>query len=163
MPLAAAAISTALLIPRRGCTYPPPRSKINTFFSPVCTEIYRVPVSHRVTVLKLTPSDVGIPLLSPKLMARSSVVMFMAFVVFASFLPSSLGRKLLTGEDNKKGSELPSLESLYLSNSLPKGKVTPSSPSMKGHAMIVDEKLIARHLAAVDRILRSVPSPGVGH
>ncbi|KAL6975732.1 hypothetical protein U1Q18_024526 [Sarracenia purpurea var. burkii] len=65
IPLPAAASSTAPLIPRRGCANPPPRSKINTFFSLVCTEIYRVSVSHRVTVLKLTPSDVGKPLSPP--------------------------------------------------------------------------------------------------
>lgn len=51
---------------------------------------------------------------------------------------------------------------LYL-NALPKGKVPASTPSNKGHENIIDEKLIARHLVAVDRILRSVPSPGVGH
>ncbi|KAL6998157.1 hypothetical protein U1Q18_008284 [Sarracenia purpurea var. burkii] len=65
MLLAAAAISTAPLIPRRGCVNPPPRSKINTFFLSVCTEIDRVPVSHRVIVLKLTPFDIGKPLPSP--------------------------------------------------------------------------------------------------
>ncbi|CAI9782089.1 unnamed protein product [Fraxinus pennsylvanica] len=38
-----------------------------------------------------------------------------------------------------------------------------SAPSKKGHDVTIDEKLIARHLAAMDRILRSVPSPGVGN
>ncbi|KAL6987913.1 hypothetical protein U1Q18_013659 [Sarracenia purpurea var. burkii] len=65
MPLAATVISTVSLIPRRGCVDPPPRSKINMFFTPVCTEIYRVPISHRATVPKLTPSDVGKPLPPP--------------------------------------------------------------------------------------------------
>ncbi|KAL6990103.1 hypothetical protein U1Q18_015851, partial [Sarracenia purpurea var. burkii] len=36
----------------------------------VCTKIYRVPISHRVTVLKLTPFDVGKPLPSPVFVAR---------------------------------------------------------------------------------------------
>lgn len=48
-------------------------------------------------------------------------------------------------------------------NALPKGTVPASSPSKKGHAYTVDEKLVARHLAALDRILRSVPAPGIGN
>ncbi|KAK2975170.1 hypothetical protein RJ640_017383 [Escallonia rubra] len=64
-------------------------------------------------------------------------------------------RKLLNAQDKKA-------PSLYLV-SLPKGKVPASTPSKRGHATTIDQKLIARHLAAIDRILRSVPSPGVGH
>ncbi|GFP96965.1 hypothetical protein PHJA_001840600 [Phtheirospermum japonicum] len=51
---------------------------------------------------------------------------------------------------------------LYLA-ALPKGKVPASTPSKKGHSVTIDQKLVARHLRAVDRILRSVPSPGAGH
>ncbi|KAL5989794.1 hypothetical protein ACLOJK_010688 [Asimina triloba] len=51
---------------------------------------------------------------------------------------------------------------LFLS-ALPKGGVPPSSPSNKGHAVVVDEKLFTMHLTKMDRILTSVPSPGVGH
>ncbi|KAH0699579.1 hypothetical protein KY284_013794 [Solanum tuberosum] len=68
-------------------------------------------------------------------------------------------RKLLNSREVKK---IPNLRSLYL-NSLPKGRVPASTPSKKGHSYTTDEKLIARHLAAIDRSLRSVPSPGVGH
>ena len=59
------------------------------------------------------------------------------------------------------------MSSLVLS-ALPKGTTKrPSTPS-KGHSSsttttLGDEKLFARHLAALDRILWSVPSPGVGH
>lgn len=53
-------------------------------------------------------------------------------------------------------------ESLYRA-ALPKGKVASSAPSRRGNADVYDEEFIARHLTAVDRILRSVPSPGVGH
>ncbi|CAO2823496.1 unnamed protein product [Amaranthus hypochondriacus] len=61
------------------------------------------------------------------------------------------------------------MSSLVLS-ALPKGTTKrPSTPS-KGHSSATpttttlgDEKLFARHLAALDRILWSVPSPGVGH
>lgn len=90
-------------------------------------------------------------------MARVSVVLFMLLVIFVS---STQGRKLLNLNENVK---VPSTtDSLYLS-ALPKGTVPSSTPSKKGHAETIDEKLIARHLAAIDRILRSVPSPGVGH
>ncbi|KAK6133543.1 hypothetical protein DH2020_032672 [Rehmannia glutinosa] len=75
-------------------------------------------------------------------------------------LSSTHGRKLLM---NVKIKTTPSLfDRLYLA-ALPKGKVPASAPSKKGHAVTIDEKLIARHLSAIDRILRSVPSPGVGH
>ncbi|KAF8391204.1 hypothetical protein HHK36_023506 [Tetracentron sinense] len=69
-------------------------------------------------------------------------------------------RKLLSMEKNKK---FPSLEDSLVLSALPKGTIPPSSPSKKGHAMLVNEKLFTLHLARVDRILRSVPSPGVGH
>lgn len=62
------------------------------------------------------------------------------------------------------GSEkVPSLEASLLLSALPKGYVPPSAPSKKGHEMIVNEKLFVLHLASIDRILKSVPSPGVGH
>ncbi|XAR66598.1 hypothetical protein NMG60_11012881 [Bertholletia excelsa] len=95
-------------------------------------------------------------------MARSGIALFMAIVVVTSLVSSSHGRKLLNVQETKQ-QEVPSLDDRLYRTALPKGPVTPSSPSKKGHSMIVDEKLIARHLAAVDRILRSVPSPGVGH
>ncbi|VFQ94283.1 unnamed protein product [Cuscuta campestris] len=44
-----------------------------------------------------------------------------------------------------------------------KGQVPASSPSKRGHADTVDEKLVARHLAALHRIPGSVPSPGTGN
>ena len=53
-------------------------------------------------------------------------------------------------------------------SALPKGPYGSSSPSGKNHgaptaAAVVNEKLIARHLAVISRILQSVPSPGAGH
>ena len=82
--------------------------------------------------------------------------------MFSSFFPSLDARKLLETKEEKKS--IPAaLEASLVLSALPKGTVPPSGPSKKGHDMVVDEKLIARHLAAVDRILRSVPSPGVGH
>ncbi|KAF7120847.1 hypothetical protein RHSIM_Rhsim13G0187800 [Rhododendron simsii] len=96
-------------------------------------------------------------------MARSSTVLFIAFMILASFTSSSHGRKLRTEQENNKRL-IPSSKDAYLYlSALPKGKLTPSSPGKKGHAMVVAEKHAARHLAVVDRILRSVPSPGAGH
>ncbi|KAK9064296.1 hypothetical protein SSX86_015676 [Deinandra increscens subsp. villosa] len=86
-------------------------------------------------------------------MARTclTILIIMLLVLFTS---SSNGRKLVEPS--------PAEMSLYLS-ALPKGTVQASAPSKKGYASITDEKLITRHLIAIDRILRSVPSPVVGH
>lgn len=101
---------------------------------------------------------------------------FLTFLILFSFLFSSLitfsdARKLHIGKhrsypnggDTTTTTTTPSSpDSLFLS-ALPKGTIPSSSPSKKGHAVVVDEKLIARHLIAIDRLLRSVPSPGAGH
>ncbi|CAA2933763.1 Hypothetical predicted protein [Olea europaea subsp. europaea] len=95
-------------------------------------------------------------------MAQRTLVLLISLIMFAAFVSSTHGRKLLDVQHNTM-KKVPSMdERLYLT-SLPKGSVPNSSPSKKGHAVAMDEKLIARHLAAMDRILRSVPSPGVGH
>ena len=97
-------------------------------------------------------------------MASHKALLLILFVVFSSFLPSLDARKLLDmEEDSHNKKSIPALEASLVLTALPKGTVPASAPSKKGHAMVVDEKLIARHLAVVDRILRSVPSPGVGH
>ncbi|KAJ9690744.1 hypothetical protein PVL29_013081 [Vitis rotundifolia] len=97
-------------------------------------------------------------------MASHKALLLILFVVFSSFLPSLDARKLLDmEEDSHNKKSIPALEASLVLTALPKGTVPASSPSKKGHDMVVDEKLIARHLAVVDRILRSVPSPGVGH
>ncbi|KAL0305594.1 UNVERIFIED_CONTAM: Precursor of CEP14 [Sesamum radiatum] len=88
----------------------------------------------------------------------------MCLIMFSSLLMASVhGRKLLM-MNVQVNKDVPSLEDRLYLTSLPKGNVPASTPSKKGHgASTIDSKLIARHLAAVDRILRSVPSPGVGH
>ncbi|KAL7211586.1 hypothetical protein ACSBR2_014443 [Camellia fascicularis] len=91
-------------------------------------------------------------------MARPNLVMLFMFILMcASLVSYSHGRKLVTIQEERK-----KRDSLY-QNALPKGTTPPSSPSKRGHADMVDEKLFGRHLAAIDRILSSVPSPGVGH
>ncbi|XP_052183386.1 precursor of CEP14-like [Diospyros lotus] len=95
-------------------------------------------------------------------MARSNLVFFIfCAVIFASLVSHSHGRKLVAMQDG--GERVPPpVGSLFL-GALPKGTIPSSSPSKKGHAAVIDEELIARHLASVDRILQSVPSPGIGH
>ncbi|XP_030548448.1 precursor of CEP14 [Rhodamnia argentea] len=101
-------------------------------------------------------------------MGRSSTIalVFIA-VVLASSMPCFEGRMLWERTSNlhHDGNKRPPLPSpgLYLT-ALPKGTIPASTPSKKGHAEVVDEKLIARHLGSLDRVLIwSVPSPGVGH
>ncbi|KAG7034658.1 Precursor of CEP14, partial [Cucurbita argyrosperma subsp. argyrosperma] len=65
-------------------------------------------------------------------------------LLFASSAPTSHAARLLR------------TDSLFLA-ALPKGTVPSSTPSKKGHAMVLDQKLTARHL------VQSVPSPGIGH
>ncbi|KAG4999952.1 hypothetical protein AAZX31_08G116000 [Glycine max] len=93
-------------------------------------------------------------------MSRPSTLLLLFMLLFASFCSCLEARKLVL---DKKLNPSSRRDSLFLS-ALPKGTVPPSSPSKKGHSMEVDEKLIARHLITIDPVLlRSVPSPGVGH
>ncbi|KAL5576977.1 hypothetical protein UlMin_018676 [Ulmus minor] len=87
----------------------------------------------------------------------------LVFLVLSSstFLSVSEGRKLLAMKEHEN--KRPYLDGSLFLSVLPKGNVPSSTPSRKGHAEVVDEKLIARHLIAIDRSLRSVPSPGVGN
>lgn len=86
-------------------------------------------------------------------MGSKGVVFFvMGLMVFCSLMSSTHGRKVLMVEETM----VPSREERLYLTALPKGKVPPSTPSKKGHAATIDDKLIGR-------ILRSVPSPGVGH
>ncbi|CAI0475936.1 unnamed protein product [Linum tenue] len=101
-------------------------------------------------------------------MARVAGValILLAVVVAATFVPNTEARKLL--ENNRGGGgdgaiSVPSLFQSLLLSALPKGTVPASSPSKKGHSTLDNVERFQRHLAQIDRILRSVPSPGVGH
>lgn len=72
-------------------------------------------------------------------------------------------KKMVPSEEEAKAETAAAVDARLDLSALPKGKVPASTPSYKSHEPIIDEKLIAHHLLAVDRILRSVPSPGVGH
>lgn len=90
-------------------------------------------------------------------------MLLLLMLLFASLCSCLEARKLVLEKEKKKVNPSSRRDSLFLS-ALPKGTVPPSSPSKKGHAMEVDEKLITRHLITLNRVLlRSVPSPGVGH
>ncbi|KAG2684046.1 hypothetical protein I3843_10G059900 [Carya illinoinensis] len=96
-------------------------------------------------------------------MARSSAVLLFFLVVFAALAPCLEGRRLLNVKHIAKRS-FPALGGSLILTALRKGPVPSSTPSKKGHAVVVDENLIiARHLINIDRSLQSVPSPGVGN
>ena len=99
-------------------------------------------------------------------MARLSALALVFLVVFATVVCTLEGRRLLDTKEYqfKKKAASKSLDGSLFLSALPKGKVPVSTPSKKGHAFVVDEKLIGRrHLAGNERFLQSVPSPGVGH
>ncbi|CAI8618696.1 unnamed protein product [Vicia faba] len=100
-------------------------------------------------------------------MARSSTSLLIFLVLFASFCYCLEGRNLVVRaqkEWKKMNMRRSSRDSLFLS-ALPKGTVPSSSPTKKGHAVVVDEKLIERHLISMDgrHLIVSFPSPGIGH
>ncbi|KAK9088705.1 hypothetical protein Scep_027787 [Stephania cephalantha] len=95
-------------------------------------------------------------------MARLFWVLYFV-VLLGFFVPSTEARKLLRSIGENKVMTVPALEDSLVLSALPKSTTPPSAPSKKGHLVIIDEKLFAMHLATIDRILRSVPSPGVGH
>ncbi|ESR62786.1 hypothetical protein CICLE_v10018148mg [Citrus x clementina] len=98
-------------------------------------------------------------------MDRFGAFAIIFFVVFASSVPSLEARKLLNTETiDSSSKKVSSLFANLVLSALPKGRVPASSPSKKTHGAALDnEKLFARHLAGIDRILQSVPSPGIGH
>ncbi|KAK1321629.1 hypothetical protein QJS10_CPA03g00571 [Acorus calamus] len=87
-------------------------------------------------------------------MAQHKALVFSFIFVLLISAHTIQARKLL-GDDGK-GVQPQSLEgSLLFMNVLPRGSLSPpSSPSRRGHRM---------EIRSVDRILRSVPSPGDGH
>ncbi|KAE8669784.1 hypothetical protein F3Y22_tig00112217pilonHSYRG00152 [Hibiscus syriacus] len=93
-------------------------------------------------------------------MARFISLVPIFLVIFASsFVAQMESRKLLINA-RESGENVPLLLASLVLNALPKGTV----PSKKGHSPKLDnETLFARHLAGIDRILQSVPSPGGGH
>ncbi|KAL9455876.1 hypothetical protein AB3S75_005162 [Citrus x aurantiifolia] len=98
-------------------------------------------------------------------MDRFGAFAIIFIVVFASSVPSLEARKLLNTEKiDSSSKKVSSLFANLVLSALPKGRVPASSPSRKTHGATLDhEKLFTRHLVGIDRILQSVPSPGIGH
>ncbi|XP_068655779.1 precursor of CEP14-like [Aristolochia californica] len=90
----------------------------------------------------------------------SCKLLALILILVCCFAPCLHARKLLSEEITKN---VPSLDAGLFLSVLPKGNVPPSAPSKKGHAVIDEQKLLTMHFAKIDRILKSVPSPGMGH
>ncbi|KAL4555159.1 hypothetical protein LXL04_037770 [Taraxacum kok-saghyz] len=84
-------------------------------------------------------------------MARFTIFVTLLVIVMLCCAPSLDARKLL---NEKKGSVI--MAGNVLQSAVLEGKSTPPSTRLS-------EKLFALHLAHLDRILQSVPSPGAGH
>ncbi|CAN1150126.1 Precursor of CEP14 [Linum perenne] len=95
-------------------------------------------------------------------MARASVIVLILLLASTSFFSAAESRKLLANGDKEEARVSSLFQSLLLS-ALPKGTVPASSPSKKGHSSVDNVERFQRHLASIDRVLRSVPSPGMGH
>ncbi|KAG2318937.1 hypothetical protein Bca52824_012150 [Brassica carinata] len=101
-----------------------------------------------------------------------TIWLFIAFavIIVASPWPVS-SRKLLEKKKQENfmtvreevKNHMPHVTKTTTLTALPKGKIQNSTPSKKGYAVISNVKLRSRHLSTVDRLLQSVPSPGVGH
>ncbi|KAK9047680.1 hypothetical protein V6N11_053518 [Hibiscus sabdariffa] len=95
-------------------------------------------------------------------MARFNYMLIILLLIYASLVPQMESRKLLnTGETNKNAAS--NLFASLVLSALPKGTLPGSAPNKKGDSTLDTEKRFASHLARIDRILQSVPSPGAGH
>ncbi|KAK3198620.1 hypothetical protein Dsin_022035 [Dipteronia sinensis] len=86
------------------------------------------------------------------------------FVLVTVFhIPSLEGRKVLNME-NKKDRPLVPEHNLVPSHVLQNGPTPTPSPSSKSVPNAQNGRiLVTLHNAAIDRLLESVPSPGIGH
>ncbi|CAL1410434.1 unnamed protein product [Linum trigynum] len=95
-------------------------------------------------------------------MARASgIALILLAVISASFLSNTEARKLMATSGGGGAISLQALFQSLLLSALPKG----TSPSKKGESTTTFDNVekFQRHLVRMDRILGSVPSPGVGH
>ncbi|KAL0798804.1 hypothetical protein Bca101_053979 [Brassica carinata] len=128
-------------------------------------------VFHGVIPL-LKPSIVEIRGCLSNVSCLLTIWLFIAFavIIVASPWPVS-SRKLLEKKKQENfmtvreevKNHMPHVTKTTTLTALPKGKIQNSTPSKKGYAVISNVKLRSRHLSTVDRLLQSVPSPGVGH
>ncbi|KAG9129554.1 hypothetical protein Leryth_023901 [Lithospermum erythrorhizon] len=94
-------------------------------------------------------------------MVNKSAIVFMFLIIFVTLVSTIDARKLLEVDQQIKKEQVLSPDN----KQPPTDRVFPSAPSKGSHTVVVtlNEDVIYRHLAAIDRILRSVPSPGVGN
>lgn len=95
-------------------------------------------------------------LLSSFSMASHNKTVTLVLFISLLFLAPSLQARKLRSEAEVK---VPYLEAGLLLSSLPKGSVPPSSPSKGGHETVT----AGTSKGNIQRLLGSVPSPGVGH
>ncbi|XP_059630086.1 precursor of CEP14-like [Cornus florida] len=94
-------------------------------------------------------------------MARLSTLGLFVILVLICYVPYLEARNLMSIESRRI---VPSPEDTLVLTALPKSTAFPSSsPSGKGPAMVIYEKLLSQHFSRIDRILQSVPSPGIGN
>ncbi|KAE8703321.1 hypothetical protein F3Y22_tig00110472pilonHSYRG00328 [Hibiscus syriacus] len=94
-------------------------------------------------------------------MARFSLVLLIVIVALIFHPTCFEARKLL----NIELEHAPSFKGNFAGIKLSKepAKILPASDDDKGHAMVSNERPFAFHVAEIDRILQSRPSPGGGH
>ncbi|MBA0791903.1 hypothetical protein Gohar_016445 [Gossypium harknessii] len=95
-------------------------------------------------------------------MARLSIVLIIFLFSFIIQAPSSAEARKLMMNLQETAEALPLNKNVVVS--VEQREPTPAvSFRNKDHEMVDEERLFALHLAKIDRILLSVPSPGAGH
>ncbi|OMO92555.1 hypothetical protein COLO4_17491 [Corchorus olitorius] len=92
-------------------------------------------------------------------MARLTLALLVILFALSYQVPSMESRKLFNADQKK---EVFSLKDNLVATDVSK-KPAVDSPVDEDHMMAKNEKLIADHLAKIDRMLQSQPSPGAGH
>ncbi|XP_021288449.1 precursor of CEP14 [Herrania umbratica] len=92
-------------------------------------------------------------------MNRLTLALLILLLALIFQVPSTQSRMLFNAEKKEVFSPKDNLVPVVLPNK----PTAPPSPTEKDHIMAKDERLFALHLAKIDRILQSVPSPGRGH
>ncbi|KAJ8638935.1 hypothetical protein MRB53_015629 [Persea americana] len=92
------------------------------------------------------------------------VLLLALFIVFTPYLDAARPLGVKKEQGSVMGVErVPSLETNFVLNALPKGNIPPSGPSKRVNSEVLEEELFGMHVENIDRNLQSVPSPGNGH
>ncbi|KAE8680087.1 Detected protein of unknown function [Hibiscus syriacus] len=90
-------------------------------------------------------------------MARLGLSLLVIVFVLIFQVPPMQSRNLFNAEMNAQAAPIPPEDNLVPSD------VTMKPPTDIDHIMANSERLFALHLAKIDRLLQSVPSPGGGN